>query len=1198
MVFIKKLEIYGFKSFGFKNTVINFNNGLVAVTGPNGSGKSNVLDAIMFALGENSPKALRVDKFQSLFHDTQNKSHKLVRVSITFDNKNRGIPIDSDNVTLTREMEGSAGESQYHLNGKKVAKSTITELLQIVVAVPNKLNIVQQGMITRISELNSEERRKIIEDITGLSYFDEKKEESLKQLDEADRRLDISLARMSEIRKRIDELEVERNEQLRFQHIEKDMKKYKAIKLSNEIRLIQKSISINNQELETKKLKSQNVSSELKKTKEELEKLELEKTTFIKEVDVINKEKAGISNKISSIVYDVEKSKAMLKELVSRTGQINQKLKINSDIEIESKKKVNDFSSIISVLEKDVEILNKRKTSHVNELNLVDKNILNQSNLNQQTEIKSQKINHRLSKIISLSNKFELEILKIHENKKIIKNNLSDTNCKIKNLKSKILTISTELQNKNDTLAELKTKQEKTNKALALMETKVKEFNDNIEQSKNTLNSSDTESFKIYEKNRILTDSMYEDLTISEIIKNNNHHQLPTIVGIVHDLIKWDKNYHRPVMAVGAEWMKAIVVNNVQDMIQIAEFAKLKKLPRVKIIPLDVIELVVAAEAAADKVAAEDITDENISVIGNLSNFVISDFEKLVNFIFGNTIVVRTASEAYSLSLKGYRSVSIDGELFELASKSLLIDYNSTIINFVTEMNLKNDIESLRSLILKLKDSLLKETKELGKLIDKLKDLNAEKISLENLIKYLQDKVIFQKEILKEKNIELKELEIFLTKNIVDYKKTIALLKSNEKRHFLIRNSRKKLVEDLKKIRQNYDETQLGKLNLERSKYQSLIDSDNQELQNIMINLTKTKNEKDLLHERINTLNEETINLNKEHSDKEIAITELKSKIEKEEIDLNSLRDKEQNIISSSGNSYTILQSYEEKIKILLDNERKLSRENSSIEKEIVLLDKEILNLKQQEVKLNNDLMGTGHKNLIDDNFDVNELLSNLLEEYEILKSRINLRADETYVQVVDGYRGMSARKNDLEKERNSIVIFIEEINKEKKNMFMDAFNKINNDMNFIFSTIIGGNAWLEIENPDDIFSTGIRLIVQFTGKPRRDSTGLSGGEKTMAATIFLLALQSIKPSPFYLMDEVDAHLDAQNTERLSKILFERSKNNQIILVTLKDSTISKVDQVFGVFPREGISNIVKYKYPTTTKNELNEEEEKEISLN
>ncbi|HJU58563.1 MAG TPA: chromosome segregation SMC family protein [Nitrososphaeraceae archaeon] len=1176
MVFIKKLEIYGFKSFGFKNTVINFNNGLVAVTGPNGSGKSNVLDAIMFALGENSPKSLRVDKFQSLFHDTENKSHKLVRVSITFDNKNRGIPIDSDNVTLTREMEGSAGESQYHLNGKKVAKSTITELLQIVVAVPNKLNIVQQGMITRISELNSEERRRIIEDIIGLSYFDEKKEESLKQLDEADRRLDIALARMSEIRKRIDELEVERNEQLRFQHIENDIKKYKAIKLSNEIRTIQKNVSINSQVLETKKIKLQSVSSELKETKEELEKLDLEKTTFIKEVDKINKEKADISNRISSIVYDVEKSKAILKELVSRIEQINQKIKINNNTETESGKKVNNFLSIISILEKDVEILNKRKNGHINELNSLHKSILNQSSLNQQTEIRSQKINHRLSKITSLNNKFELDILKIQENKKIIKNNLRDTNFKIKNLKSKILTISTELQNKNDTLEELKIKQEKVNKTLVLMEAKVKEFNDYIEQSTNILNNSDTESFKIYEKNRILTDSMYEDLTISEIIKNNN--QLPTIVGVVLDLIKWDKNYHRPVMAVGAEWMKAIVVNNVQDMIQIAEFAKLKKLPRLKIIPLDIIELVIAA----DKVA-EDIANENISIIGNLSNFVMSDYEKLVNFIFGNTIVVRTASEAYNISLKGYRAVSIDGELFELESKSLLIDYNSTIINFVTEINLKNDIESLRSLILKLKDSLLKETKEIGKLLDKLKNLNAEKISLENSIKYLQDKVIFQKEILKEKNIELKELEAFLTKNIIDYKKIIVLLKATEKRHFLIANSRNRLVGELKKIRQNYDETQLGELNIERSKYQSLIDSDNQELQNIMIKLTKTKNEKDFFQERINLLNEETINLNKERSDKELAITKLKDKIEKEEIDLNSLRDKEQNIISSSGNSYTILQSYEEKIKILLDDERKLSRENSIIEREIILLDKEIINLKQQDVKLNNDLIVTGYKNLIDDNFDVNELLSNLSEEYEMLKNRINLRADETYVQIVDGYRGMSDRKNDLEKERNSIVIFIEEINKEKKNMFMDAFNKINNDINYIFSTIIGGNAWLEIENPEDIFSKGVRLIVQFTGKPRRDSTGLSGGEKTMAATIFLLALQSIKPSPFYLMDEIDAHLDAQNTERLSKILFQRSKNNQIIMVTLKDSTISKVDQVYGVFPREGISHIVKYKYPTTT---------------
>ena len=172
--------------------------GVICVTGPNGSGKSNILDAIMFALGENSPKILRVDKLRSLFHDqSEGRIHKLVRSSVSFDNTDRGIPIDSNTVTITREMPPQ-GESQYYLNGKKVTKMTITELLDVVLATPNKLNVVQQGMIMRIAELNPEERRHIIEDIVGLSYFDEKKIESTKQLDEADRRLEVAMARMGE----------------------------------------------------------------------------------------------------------------------------------------------------------------------------------------------------------------------------------------------------------------------------------------------------------------------------------------------------------------------------------------------------------------------------------------------------------------------------------------------------------------------------------------------------------------------------------------------------------------------------------------------------------------------------------------------------------------------------------------------------------------------------------------------------------------------------------------------------------------------------------------------------------------------------------------------------------------------------------------------------------------------------------------
>jgi chromosome segregation protein len=172
----------------------------------------------------------------------------------------------------------------------------------------------------------------------------------------------------------------------------------------------------------------------------------------------------------------------------------------------------------------------------------------------------------------------------------------------------------------------------------------------------------------------------------------------------------------------------------------------------------------------------------------------------------------------------------------------------------------------------------------------------------------------------------------------------------------------------------------------------------------------------------------------------------------------------------------------------------------------------------------------------------------------------------------------MSSRKNELEEERNSIVKFIEEIDKGKRQTFLESYDKVDKDIREIFSKMTGGNAWLEIQNEDDIFSSGISYLVQFPNKPKRESTSISGGEKTLAAITFLLALQKLKPSPFYLLDEVDAHLDALNTERLSNILEDRAGGNQIIMVSLKDSVVKKARLVYGVFPRNGVSHVVSHR--------------------
>jgi chromosome segregation protein len=210
---------------------------------------------------------------------------------------------------------------------------------------------------------------------------------------------------------------------------------------------------------------------------------------------------------------------------------------------------------------------------------------------------------------------------------------------------------------------------------------------------------------------------------------------------------------------------------------------------------------------------------------------------------------------------------------------------------------------------------------------------------------------------------------------------------------------------------------------------------------------------------------------------------------------------------------------------------------------------------------------------------NVEIILESLNAEYDTIRNRVNLRAKDAYSEIVEGYRSMSERRNELETERNSIIEFIEEIAKEKGQVFDDAFSKVDQNIRQTFAEVTsGGSAWLEIENPGEE-SSGIMLVVQFPDKPRRESTSLSGGEKTMAATIFLLALQSLKPSPFYLMDEVDAHLDANNTERLLSVLLRRSIDNQIIMVTLKDSTVARASLVYGVYPKDGVSHVVRYNH-------------------
>jgi chromosome segregation protein len=1075
LVHIKKLEVYGFKSFGFKNIVLNFEKGLVAITGPNGSGKSNILDAIMFAIGENNPKALRVDKFQSLFHDSQNSSTRLVRTSLYFDNSDRGIPIDSDSVTVTREMEGQTGESQYYLNKKRVTKSTLVELLEIVLATSNKLNIIQQGMITRISELNSEDRRKIIEDIIGLSYFDEKKNEAMKQLEESDRRLEVAMARISEIRKRIDDLEEERNDQLRYKHLESDLEKFKAVKLSNTVRTIRSNLTAKAELLDSKALRSKDLSLQIEKINSELEKMESEKLKLIQEADAASRTKAEITTTITDLVYDSERKKALIKETAQRLIQIDKRIasiemekqNINQKIEKlnlqinEKKTFIEERYGRLSILKSDLASM----SSAIDKLSISD---------NRYAAIRA-KLEGRHKQLYEVKNQLDVSIARLEEKMIIVVDRAKSIDSGNLELKTNIKKNKQSYTNLCTSLEFEKAKLHTTISFIDNLRKMKTTLQTNLKTSTNLLSTADAFTIKYEVKASTAKNAMTEDIAIAELMRMSNEFG---IEGLVHNIITWNENYERPVLAAGSEWMKAFVVDTVKSMISIAEYAKKKKLPRLKVIPLDMVH----------NVKRSHFPDGDPNIVGSLADFVNSDYKELPDFLFGNTTLVKTPIAAYLLSREGYRAVSVGGELFEPSGGSMAADFGSTISDLTHALLLSNSIDILRTLLTKLRKLIEEKDNDLRQIVLRIDRLETEKFEVERKIASLGTQISNLVKLIHEDERNLEQLTL---ENINVHSQYESInLESEEwrRRLSLVGFTINRVYHIMENVADVSIRSKLGQLNAKRGQILRAIEVDDLDLRDMLRSLEILKSEIAIGLERIKTLNEDTQELEAERKEKIGQAGELKFNLTSIEAKLQIERDREQQVIDSTGTSVGKLQVYEQKIKTLKENERKLSKENSSLEKDMALVGKEISDLNSEESSLINNLTSLGYKDLLEA-FDVNEIIGELTAELDTIKTRINLRADEAYVEVIDGYRGMSNKRNLLEKERHSIVFFIEEIVTEKKDVFMEAFEKVDNNLRRTFSEVTGGTAWLEVENIEDDFSCGIMLMVN--SKTNQDASPL-----------------------------------------------------------------------------------------------------------
>ena len=1164
MVHVKKVEIYGFKSFGFKNTIVQFEPGLVSISGPNGSGKSNILDAIQFAMGENKPKILRVDKLRSLIHDIEGnrRGPKMTRSSVHFDNSDRKIPVDSDNVEITREMS-EHGESIYYLNKKKTTRSQVLDLLDMANAGLGQLNAIQQGTVTRISEFTSEEKRETIEDLIGLSYFDEKKTEALKQLDDADRRFEIATAKMGEIKKRIDELEEERNQQLRHDFLERELNRYNALAAANKLKVVSSQKDSIESTLHTSTTEITQFDDERNVLKTEIDVLETEKAKSMKEANDYNQEKASLDAEISSAMEQYEIDNSAISASKKRLEQLDNRIpEIKTELE-EIKNTTSGIDTQILKIKESIQETNLKKNKINKDVEIIDSE--RNTILSEQSAVAAKKsdIDNKIKTLTNQLNDAKLKLSKVQHEKEDSKNKIKINSTKFDELEQGIVELTeskskylTMMKNNIATITELKSR-------IAKLQIKKSKINNDMEEWGVILEKASKSATHYESKIKTVKGFMHEDYTVAKLKEDADE---LGIEGLVYDMISWDKQYERSVLAVSSDWIKAIVVKDFATLLGIAEVARSKKLTKLKIIPLDAIP------------KFKQTLPKESGVIGVLADYVTCDpaYSTLKTFLFGNIILTENRESAYNVSQLGYKAVTMGGEYFAAKGGTVVIDINSKISKLTKLISMSSDIDGLFQSISMIKKSLLQKKHSLKKLDDSIqsyverltiseKSLSSTNESYSNLKSQIVS-VMRIKEQLTKRNSEL-------TSRNTNIESEMATTDSHTE----------SLHERIEIVEKNYAggeqdriANEVQRINVKKIDIEKLYTTITNEYRDKSSELTTLQTKANQEKSQSNRLYEEERSLNLERQESETKIQELEKQKEPKKEVLVKLREKEQELIATSGSSIGQLKEYDDKLKILSEKKTEITKQISILERQSDSLNHDLHDLKENELRLKQIISAFTFDKAME-TFDVEPIIQGLSGELTSLNS-LNAKAPQMYLEVSYGYRSMSTRKNSLEEEKNAIIKFLDDVDKEKRQTFLDAFDTVDKEIRLIFNKMTSGNAWLELQNEDDIFSSGISYLIQFPNKPKRESTSISGGEKTLAAIVFVLALQKLKPSPFYLFDEIDAHLDAPNSEKLAKILEERSKESQFILVSLKDSVIQKAKLIYGVFPKNGVSHVVTYK--------------------
>ncbi len=1174
-MYLSKLEVVGFKSFAQK-TVFNLSEGIAAIVGPNGCGKTNVVDAIRWVLGEQKTAVLRSDLMENvIFNGTKTrKPLGMAEVSLTLQNNKNKLPLEYTEVTITRRLFRS-GDSQYLLNNTQCRLRDITDLFMDTGMGANSYSVIELKMVEAILSGKPEERRSLFEEAAGVVRYKLRRKEANRKLQNVQADLTRVEDIISEVRKLVNSLKRQAAKTRRYNKL---MEQHKEVDLNIlKFKYQQENAYLNERQEKISKVKSEKKERELrvKESEDNLSEIEKKSSALEKEYIAARDRETELERQTAQKTKDIAIAQEKVQSRREKQRRINSEIE-NLNQEISSTtQNLKETRHNIEYIKKEIftngEALDENsemKASAYKKLSELREHV-NQRNeqiISVENRIRSLKQSER--RLLERKESIDRKIKSDSENIERLNKEISELEYSLQEKVSLDIKLEGEIKDAEDRLKHAQRRQEELNRLLDEQRSRINELDRTINSKKNSL--------------ELLSGLIDSGETAKYLLKEKNWKPAGEKT-LLSELAGADEKYRLAVNAALGEAAHFFVADNKNDAESAFALLKQNDKGKVSFLCRDRIPEMPPPEAAPEGNGFYGWASEIIRVDDNIRS--------AVRAITGETLIVEDIENAFKAVEEkiAERAVTLKGEL---VGKEGIYRGGSVTKTEGRTIGKRERIKKLKKEILALQEDITAERNVFSKTKEELSNININALNGElrskeseknknsqelSKLKYRRESIENNISLLEQNSKSLQEERLSIEKENTSSAEELGALENDLK---IFNEKLAEIKKDLSEAEDNYEQwaDSTRQSELKAVKLKSELENMEKEVerleQSVLNAQNKIRQEKDEYHNAETTVSELTKNIERftkelEEIKKLSGEAEAKRKFLKEELD--SLQEQVQ---SYSNDLKRLRESYRESV----DNVHKLELELSEHQTQR----RNLLSKVQEKHEINLEENNTP----LPGNFDFDDSQTELLDLKEKLNTigSVNFLALEEFEEQQNRLDFYEKQMKDLTDSEKNLQETIEEINRTAEQKFLETFDDIQKNFQDLFKTLFGneGEASLHLAEGNPL-EANIEIIARPPGKRPHAIDMLSGGEKTLTAIALLFGIYLVKPSPFCILDEVDAPLDDSNIDKFIKLIRRFSEETQFLIVTHNKRSMAAADTMYGItMQEEGISKVVSAKLSET----------------